>query len=588
MTILRLSKDILVTVVGEWLNWHDISLCDIACLGSSRSDWLDVLAGLTFAHFPQSTRKERKLIYLLRQQLSLPLKTFYPWLAHRRVYLQDFPLDLTFLNEILSLDEKIFSRIQSLTVVSGSCEFVITTARAHYKLSYFLQRCVRLQSVRLEGGKNIDTLASLINHHVPALNNVVFDHVDQLSTTTLGTFLRPRQGGSAIRLDGLEMHACSGMSAGEVISLLRQQDPETPLRILTLDLKQETPALSQSQLLEFLSSHGKKLEYLHIEHLPKDLIVVEELIQSVLNLCPSLESLTLKTLKVDHVVIPPLFSLLQSFPMLKNLVVDDFSIDMNKEQRHVKLTGYKMKSSQAEIWMDSLLKCMKSDFALTISTIAVFTDNDTFQMMIEKLSPFLTSVCASLPNITDEVFEMMMMKCSKLEKLSISIGDPSISDRALLAIARYRSTMKELEISVRQQSSTLFSDYGVNQMVSACRSLVKLTIPFAGCHSLRAVAKLQNLRSFTLYKIDDMVEDLLEVVTDPTLTWSPFLLEGKINLSNNAGYFYVFAPILRPKVDDQFYKMRKHNIDDDCDSHLYMVAHPQSIKMLLFNKVELM
>eukprot|EP00981_Chlorochromonas_danica_P004455 scaffold902_cov254-Ochromonas_danica.AAC.1 len=307
------------------------------------------------------------------------------------------------------------------------------------------------------------------------------------------------------------------------------------LRVLTLRVDNVSPRETKDLLLSYLTSFGTALESLSMANLPREeLLVTEELVQSILSLCPSLSSLSLLDSHCEEGNFHPigfrfLSGLFRSFPRLKRIGARDVDIHVMEKERQVTF-DYGNESSLQEECLSCLLHLLKDGYALSFSVSHGQVENDMFSLIIDKLSPYLVSFRGCVPNITDELFEEMVKKCQRLEKLVIDNTGVSctLSDKALEAIAKHRRALKELSLSFGDFSPDQFTDQKISELLIACKSLVNVTLPLAGCDSIRAVTKLPRLESFIFNHVDESEEDLNHLLFHEDLNWPASFHEGEI------------------------------------------------------------
>eukprot|EP00981_Chlorochromonas_danica_P011095 scaffold3747_cov258-Ochromonas_danica.AAC.3 len=531
--IFDLNQDILRSILELWLNFKDISNLDQACLGSCRTSWLIILTGTRVPI--QFDSKKFNLEYY---------ETLYPWLRSRRVGFEAISVVLPHIQEVLCFDERVCGYAKLLEI--DSTMYVLDEG-LYKNLGIFMDRCINVDQLNCRGYRNKADISSLllklIEEHVLRLRSVALTNVYMSNDSFLNFLSR-----YASTLKELVLINCK-YCLETILTIL--QKSAVALRVLTLRVDNVSPRETKDLLLSYLTSFGTGLESLSLVNLPREeLLVTEELIQSILSLFPSLSSLSLLNSRREDIGFRFLSGLFRSFPRLKRIGVKDVDIQVMKQDQQVAFDCGNGSSLQEEC-LSCLLHLLKDDHALSFSVSHGQVENDMFSLIIDKLSPYLVSFEGRVPNITDELFEEMVKKCQCLEKLVIDNTRASctLSDKALEAIAKHRRALKELSLSFGDFSLDQFTDQKISELLIACKSLVNVTLPLAGCDSIRAVRKLPRLKSFSFDHVDeDKFDEMLKIVLNNNFRWPDPLKDGVVEFENESSFNFFLAD----KVDEYF------------------------------------
>eukprot|EP00981_Chlorochromonas_danica_P004808 scaffold967_cov173-Ochromonas_danica.AAC.19 len=585
--IWRLEKDVLHCIIKEWLEWKDISQWDVASLGRSRGEWLAVLKEMTWS---DAAIDPLGLSFAKGSAFTRYIR----WILHRHILLHVFPLNLSRLESFRSLVDKAYTAIRDVVIYqeddeegSGERDSVQPLEDT---LPSFLDRCVRLQSLKVcHTHSRLDEVFSAVNQHVSCLTALEFRGLDpQQCDVGVKSFLQRYK----TSLKEVKVSGCVSGVAGDVLCWLEEEDVR--LRRLSLDGLALSSSLRQYLLLRYLSSNGIMLEHLHIEDLPLDWTGANEILDTVRNHCVHLKSLKMK---VGHALLDRIraslrfSSLYRSLPQLQTLDLGVFRVEVIAERRHVILSCCGDLPFE-EDWIHCLLFVLRQGYTLTITTSGVYMENDVFSLLIEHLHPYLVDLMVRLPSVNDELFQELMKMCCCLVKLSVFLGNSSVSDRVLQAIAQHGSALKELVIHTKRPAQTsflsynkdekaLFSDEAICAMIQACQTLVCLDIPFAGINSIRALARLTRLQFFSLRRIEESADVVASELFQDTLKWSPSLQMGGLHLFNG-DYFELFKPTRWCGLAGKCYRRETHNTN----TSILLTMRASLVSFSLANAVE--
>lgn len=497
-------RDLLRCVLTEWLKWEDISQWDIACLGSSRPDWLHLLAGMTWRRT------------LVEGESLEDRRSWYRWTRDRHLYLSELVLFRTVeVEDVLAVEDPMVCRAVRCLLLSYEGEEEMESTFVD-KVSAVLDRCVLLEEVILQAG----SLVQALHRHGPALRRVAAAN---------GRAARA----IAMAADFFSRHAATLQELvllGHLVDVRpvfgHLQREGIRLRVLTL------PAFSSTDLrlfLDYLSLYGTALEDLSLVGFCHDVTVTGELLGSLFGFCPALRSLEVAGSSVSYPeVLPSLFALFQSATRLQLLQLDGLQVSVNKQQKQVIFSLNTSSAAPRTSWENCLASSslvLHDDYELRFSSSHLL--HDQVAVIVERLHPFLERfVVKEEQGVGDEALEELVRKCPRLASLSVSGSCSLLTDRTLAAIARFKPNLTELDLLCLNS----FTERGLREMLAACGALVNLSIRSGEFSIIGEIAKLSRLRGFSLFLQSGEAEDVAKLLLEDELTWPSGLIEGKINL----------------------------------------------------------
>eukprot|EP00981_Chlorochromonas_danica_P012375 scaffold4867_cov161-Ochromonas_danica.AAC.3 len=418
-----------------------------------------------------------------------------------------------------------------------------------------------------------------------SLKKVELNRVQQLSTPMVAQFLLHH----ANTLEELTVLRCYDCDLTEILTFLNQH----AIRLRTLTLVVESPSsLTEDELLTYLSSQGGVLEYLLIRRLSKRFSFSENLLRAIGEACPSLISLTLTSHSDDdqveedqeeqededdnddqedddeeeedddddqgdgsneederdssggegkeEVVVQPSSSssspLWQYFPNLVTLDLNEISVSINRQKKRVRVViGHEAWVGSLDQWILSFLQNLDNDFSIEVTANVV--DTSALLSMIRKWSLHLVKLDAYFYELQDDVVEEMMGTCLRLTVLKlVATVDCRLTDSMLHTIALHGTALQVLEVVIDEENDSKFSDEGVCDVLTSCRSLTKVEIHGAGCRSFKAVRNLPLLESFIFYNVVATAEQVVDMLFDDELTWPIHLTTARAILCDGSGF----------------------------------------------------
>eukprot|EP01039_Chlorochromonas_danica_P009031 gene9031-9966_t len=487
-------------------------------------------------------------------------KVEYSWTLQRKIFPREYPLCLSKLDAallpIVNLqDERAFTTIRSVAI----CRTLSIFQNINYaedwqvKISHFLSRCVNIEKLRLTSFiLNHELVQLIFNDHVPPLKTIELIHSDLLLTNFNHLLSK--------HITTLRQLTIKGncFSVDRAVEFLHQHSIRlTSLHIYCADSLGPTEQL----LLAYLSANGKDLKYLAIENSFVSKRPTHNVLVSILQYCPHLESLTFRLGPEEEVESIRCYELYQTASRLRDISCEMFSIHVNEKKGIVRFEGV---YSADEDHTKSLLHVLKEGYLLAMKGDQTEISNNELTNIIEKLGPYLVSFEEFAVEMNDDLVEKIMQTCPRLHTLVFTLIDEGIiTDRALQAIANHGSNMKDLEIV--GENKVLWSDEAVSNMIGSCSSLVSLSIPFVGYQTVKALVSLPKLQNFDLSSSNWNVDKILQAFLEEKVKWPNTFRHGSVFMVvegyHEMGGLNIFTSDFRSPFDLECYRL--NSMDDN-------------------------
>lgn len=517
-----LSRPILSCILHEWLDWRDISFLDVACVGNVRIAWLALLAGQILRPF-----------FSPRHLPFHALKTYYTWLAHRGVTIEELAVNLSMLEEVIPFAETLCSRSLTGLAFFDQPGEEISPVPLVEGLEAILSRCVALQELTFLGELPFDLLR-VVDRHLQTLRKLQFIKTAFAPQKAALFVTRHISTVRELRLEGF-----SG-DAVRILDFLQQN----AFALQKLHMKiQGMSRVTHPVLLNYLSLHGSALQELSVERLPRRFVITDVTLDALLTVCPSLRELTLlygRTGTSPNEL--HLSRLFEKFAQMQSIHLDGLVIKTDISKRHVSssLSLLQRSCAQSEDWIDCLRHVLKDGYTLSVDTNTLKIANDVIVLIVQRLKHFLTHLTASSPFMGTDLLSYLVRECSKLQSLTLSGLGSKVGDGALLAIAEHCPRLEALSLSGHSLNNdrVRFSDTAICHVATSCLRLETLSLPGAGCCSLNAVARLPRLESFRFDDSSSSQEELRSLFSSSSLCWPSSFSSGRIYLSCDT-FFHV-------------------------------------------------
>eukprot|EP01039_Chlorochromonas_danica_P010247 gene10247-11342_t len=506
--LFSLDQRLLQLSLSSFLDWEDLSALDVACLGESRSRWLEVARGLISSAPPLH---------------SIPaVREFWQWIGHRGIFLERIQLHINDLDLLLSnLDSQGYSIIREMKIFDDEG---MGGAIDKNKLLDLMGRCTNLRALALDHLYINEVLLRKLGQAVPPLESIDLSNLI-LRKWDVSAFL----GRHVPVLKELKLWECQ-IDGNKVINYLHKNN--LSLEVLQLGAGHKM-ALAHKMVLDYLTAHGESLRSLHLEGAEHTFPITKDLLTSILGLCPRLEFLALSSAQssVGTLSLSPIF---QAHPHLKAISLNDLSIEFDEEDRTVELKSKMLEMhTNWEDWIACLLTILKDGYRLGITHghgNRFRAHANEFKLVIDQLHPYLSALTVDVHDLSDELFVDLIARCPLLTWLDIRGWSGVLSDASLRAIILHQPPLRCLDIMLFGMSEqNPLSDEVIAEVIEACDSLDNLRIPSAGCQAIKAVSKHPTLTNFSL-TIDGINDDILSLLLDDEVKWPDGLKRGLFRL----------------------------------------------------------
>eukprot|EP01039_Chlorochromonas_danica_P006590 gene6590-7282_t len=522
-----LSRPILSCLLREWLEWRDISFLDVACVGNERIAWLALLADEILRPF-----------FSPRHIPFHALTSYYAWLGHRGVAIEELAVNLSALEDVIPFAETLCSRSLTGLVFFDQPGDEISPVPLVEGLEVILSRCCALHELTFLGELPFDLLR-VVDRHLHTLTKL---HFVKTSYSPQKAALFVTRHTSTVR--DLRLEGFSG-DAVRILDFLQQN----AFALQKLHLKiQGMSRVTHPVLLNYLSLHGGALQELVVERLPQRFVITDVTLDALLAVCPSLRDLTLL---YGRAGISPnllhLSRLFAKFDQMQSIHLDGLVIKTDSSQRHVStsLALLQRSHAQSEDWIDCLRCVLKDGYTLSVNTNTLKVANEVIVLIVQRLKHFLTHLTACSPFMDSDLLSYLVRECSNLQSLTLSGLGSKVRDDALLAIAEHCPRLEALSLAGHSlnEDRAFFSDTAICHVAISCSRLEMLSLPGGGCCSLSAVARLPRLESFRFDDATGSEEELRSLFSSLSLCWPPSFRSGRIYLSCDT-FFHIEQDVL--------------------------------------------
>eukprot|EP00981_Chlorochromonas_danica_P003223 scaffold633_cov288-Ochromonas_danica.AAC.58 len=553
----QLDRDILHCLYSEWLaSWRDLTALDVACVKDGDRDvWIFSLYEARMTKAPAKQLSNKAMI------------KFYSWLGSRNVLLvEEFPVRISVIVNLLAAFnlETYCPVIRSIEIdrhFNAPIFKVLKRRKLNEKLCSFLERCSRLQSVKVYGENRLHSqiqrmdavyLLALIdglNENTLTTIDLSFytavPSIDQISSLLINHT-------SSLNILVLDVDSSMDLLVDGVLTLLLQ------MRLAMRTLRLGGSSYSIDLLIDYLGFTGMCLETLEMgmgrrrnSEASSNLVLSDRLLVSIGRSCPMLKTLELATsVPLERPSLRKPSQLYQLCPHLKSLRLISWvfsyqcyfsvSLEVNDEKREVVFSDiFTRTTEEKEDWIKFLCDVMaKYQYDISLSEVdgtKYVLGGNEWNLVKANLSPFVTHIHAVLSQNTllEAVREL-----SRLEKLNI-IGDAVFDDTNLTAIEKYGSKhLKFLSICDHNltDSRTIcrFSDRVIFSMIKSCKLLEVLRISRAGRFGLFAVRFHSRLREVLFENVVESDTSVMEsYLQEECQQWPSTLRTGSIVLKDN-------------------------------------------------------